>query len=164
MQPLNSSFTKRFTEVARNLEHIHKPDRKNKQFKMLQLSANNSTCLSKQTPSFKWPVLIAPLQPTVAVCLCQPASLLNHTAINMNIVLALFMPSQNGSYCINVGMYLAQFLHMAHLLLLQQLHLPLVLCQAATLLVPAAHLVQDTALHPLQCYCFVPVIRFLLVY
>lgn len=50
------------------------------------------------------------------------------------------------TYSINVCMYLAELLDVAHLLLLKQLHLPLVLSEAAALLVPAPHLVQDAAL------------------
>lgn len=50
------------------------------------------------------------------------------------------------TYSINVCMYLAELLDVAHLLLLKQLHLPLVLSEAAALLVPAPHLIQDAAL------------------
>lgn len=50
------------------------------------------------------------------------------------------------TYSIYVSMYLAQFFHMAHLFLLQQLHLTLVLCQTAPFLVSAAHLIKNAAL------------------
>lgn len=60
------------------------------------------------------------------------------------------------THSVNVGVYLAQLLDVAHLLLLQQLHLALVLRQAPPLLIAAAHLVHDAALQPLQRYRLVP--------
>lgn len=63
------------------------------------------------------------------------------------------------THSVNVGVYLAQLLDVAHLLLLQQLHLALVLRQTPPLLIATTHLVHNAALQSLQRYRLVPAHR-----
>ena len=56
---------------------------------------------------------------------------------------------------VDVGVYLPELLHVSHLLLLQQLQLPLVLGQTLLLLLQLVHVAEERDSCFLQVYCFI---------